>query len=338
MFHSNYLSYYFARVHVAVKFHKHTVWIALGVTQLPQHLNEAHEGKFVEVIRVWFCSYRVFVSKHRDLILSPSWRKCVLDEESIRQEFFGWKINCRVIMLDLSWDIAACAKWRVWRLQVSRCRNQTSCIFQGISAKCLKQQFLKRAYELQKLSTRIRSRTHHCLSVYSIAHQCPLNQLDRRRSTPVLVKFNFAQTLSATSGSITRSQKQAVKSTHRARSGLKARSQTTSSILWFARSSFICWYEFLLFVVNHSLDLTMLCAVTLAVDIYKFCRLFTRWWATENTKNIKCGATRCLRDDGHSFNFFPIKALPHSCSSIFCDPQIKCLVIEPVSSTQALEQ
>ena len=95
MFCTNNLSDYFARVHAAVK---HMVWIAFGVTQLPQHLNEAHEGKFVEVIRVWFSSHCVFVSKHRDSMLSPSWCKCVLDEESIRQQFFGCRINCRVII------------------------------------------------------------------------------------------------------------------------------------------------------------------------------------------------------------------------------------------------
>jgi hypothetical protein len=72
MFYTNFLLYYFARVHVAVKFHKYMVRIALGVIQLPQHLHEAHEGKFVEVIRVWFYSHCVFVSKYRDLMLSLS--------------------------------------------------------------------------------------------------------------------------------------------------------------------------------------------------------------------------------------------------------------------------
>ena len=62
------------------------------------------------------------------------------------------------------------------------------------------------------------------------------------RSIPVLVKFNSAKTLFTPSGSIEKSQKQVAKSMHRATSSVKPRNRTTSSILWYARYSFICWY------------------------------------------------------------------------------------------------
>ena len=70
----------------------------------------------------------------------------------------------------------------MYHLQLSRCRDQTSGIFQGISAKCLKQPLLKRAYECNKKVCNSNLLSHVPLlicHVYCIAHCFLLNQLVR---------------------------------------------------------------------------------------------------------------------------------------------------------------
>jgi hypothetical protein len=177
----------------------------------------------------------------------------------------------------------------------------------------------------KKFATHIYSRTYHCWHVYWIAHCFLLNRLVRFvcRSIPVLVKFNSAQTLFATNGSIAKIQTQAAKTARRATS-VKPRSQTTSSILWFARSSFICWYV-LFFVCYQSFSRFGRCLWTLT-------NLAGSSQSDERgeTQKISNAAWRVVVVNFcHKCSLWYQRSVPKS--QLF-GPQIKCQDIEPDSS------